>query len=134
MNTSPIIQVQQAMNDRFIICDGLETVAAAIEKIKETGVSTIIVEKRNDNDEYGAVFLSDIAKKVIATDRSPERVNLYEIMTKPVLSVLPDMDVRYCARLFEQFGISRAPVIKDHNILGMISYSNIALISGNKQP
>lgn len=130
MSNNKLIQVQDAMNDRFIICDGLETVASAIAKVKETGVSTIIVEKRDDNDEYGAVFLSDIAKKVIAQDRAPGRVNLYEIMTKPVLSVLPDMDVRYCARLFEQFGISRAPVIKDHNILGMISYSNIALISG----
>ena len=131
MSTKTLIKVQDAMNDRFIICDGLETVATAIAKVKETGVSTIIVEKRHENDEYGAVFLSDIAKKVIAKDKAPERVNLYEIMTKPVLSVLPDMDVRYCARLFEQFSISRAPVIKDHNILGMISYSNIALISGD---
>lgn len=133
MSTNELILVKNAMDQRFIICDGLETVENAIEKVKSSGVSTVIVEKRHENDEYGAVFLSDIAKKVIAQNKSPGRVNLYEIMSKPVLSVLPDMDVRYCARLFEQFGISRAPVIKDHNILGMISYSNIALISGENK-
>ena len=131
MSEKKLVQVKQAMNDRFIICDGLETVSDAMIKVKGSAISTIIIQKRNDSDEYGAVFLSDIAKKVIAKDKSPQRVNLYEIMTKPLLSVLPDMDVRYCARLFENFNISRAPVIKDHQILGMISYKDIALISGS---
>lgn len=121
------VSVEQAMDASFIICDGLETVASAIAKVKEQNVNTIIIQKRHDDDEYGIVLLADIAKQVIGKDKAPERINLYEIMTKPVLGVLPDMDVRYCARLFEQFGISKAPVIKDHNILGMVSYDNIAL-------
>lgn len=121
------IFVEQAMDNNFIICDGLETVASAIAKVKENNVNTIIIQKRYDEDEYGIVLLSDIAKQVIGKDKAPERVNLYEIMTKPVLGILPDMDVRYCARLFEQFGLSKAPVIKDHQILGMVSYDNIAI-------
>lgn len=60
-------------------------------------------------------------------NRSPDRVNIYEIMTKPALAVGPDMQVKYCARLFERFGISRAPVIENGQILGMVSYNNIVL-------
>jgi predicted transcriptional regulator len=41
--------------------------------------------------------------------------------------VSASMDVRYCARLFERFGISRAPVIEDGKVLGMVSYNNIVL-------
>ncbi len=48
-------------------------------------------------------------------------------MTKPALSVAPDMNVKYCARLFEHFGVSRAPVIKDGKVIGMVSYNNIVL-------
>ncbi|OUS27874.1 CBS domain-containing protein [Thalassotalea sp. 42_200_T64] len=130
MSELKLVQVKDAMNDGFIVCDGLETVADAMSKVQAQRVSTIIIQKRNDNDEYGAVFLSDIAKKVIAKDKSPKRVNLYEIMTKPLLHIVPEMDVRYCARLFEQFNISRAPVIENNEIIGMISYKDIALISG----
>jgi hypothetical protein len=43
------------------------------------------VDKRNDNDEYGMVLISDIAKLVLAKDRSPDRVNVYEIMAKPLI-------------------------------------------------
>ena len=73
------------------------------------------------------LLISDIARKVLARDRAPERVNVYEVMVKPVIHVEPDMDIRYCARLFEQFGISTAPVIKDGKILGVVTYEELVL-------
>jgi len=73
------------------------------------------------------VLISDIAKQVLATDRAPERVNVYEVMTKPVIAVDPEMDIRYCARLFEKFGLSRAPVIENRQVIGIISFTDMVL-------
>jgi predicted transcriptional regulator len=73
------------------------------------------------------LLFSDIAKEVIAKDRAPERVNVYEIMSKPVLTVRPEMEIRYCARLFENFGISHAPVVEDGKIVGMVSFYLLVL-------
>jgi predicted transcriptional regulator len=95
--------------------------------MKKVGATSLIVKRRNDQDEYGLLLFSDIAKKVIAKDRAPERVNVYEIMAKPVLMVRPDMQVRYCARLFENFGISHAPVVEDDKIVGMVSFYLLVL-------
>ena len=64
------------------------------------------------------LLFSDIAKQVIARNRAPERVNVYEIMAKPVLMVRPEMKVRYCARFFEKFRISHAPVEEDGKVIG----------------
>jgi predicted transcriptional regulator len=125
---SKLVQVKDAMTtDSYHFTDGMVTVAEGIKLAKTHHVSALIINKRHENDEYGLVLLSDIAKQVIAKDRSPERVNLYEIMAKPLLSVSPDMDVRYCARLFENFGINTAPVIKDQQILGLVNYTNMVL-------
>ena len=123
-----LIQVKQAMNAKaFQIAEGMLTVDEGIKLAREHNVSILIIDKRDENDEYGIVLLADIAKKVIAKDRSPERVNLYEIMAKPVLSVSPNMDVRYCARLFERFGIHAAPVIQNDKILGIVDYTHMVL-------
>jgi predicted transcriptional regulator len=73
------------------------------------------------------LLFSDIAKEVIAKNRAPERVNVYEIMSKPVLTVRPDMDIRYCARLFDSFGISHAPVVDNDKIVGIVSYYLLVL-------
>lgn len=87
----------------------------------------LIVRKRHEYDEFGLVTLADIARNVLARDRSPERVNIYEIMTKPVVHVRPNMDIRYCARLFDNLTISRAPVIKDGEVLGIVSMTDMVL-------
>jgi CBS domain-containing protein len=73
------------------------------------------------------VLLSDIARKVLAKDRPPQRVNLYEIMNKPIITVRPDMDVRYCARLFERYNLSHAPVIDNDEVVGVISMPQMVL-------
>ena len=128
MNERTVVRVRDVMNDRYILVDGLETVGAAFAKLKSKEARCIIVEKRSDSDEYGIVLLSDIAKKVIAADRSPDRVNVYEIMSKPVVSVRPGMDIRYTARLFGQFGLAVAPVIEEDGIIGIVTYTDIVLL------
>lgn len=121
------IRVRDVMQDHFEIIDGLVTVSEAIQQIKTTGSRALIVDRRDEDDEYGIVLLADIAKKVLGADRSPDRVNVYEIMTKPVLSVSPHMDIRYCVRMFEKFGLSQAPVMENRQVVGMVRYEDMVL-------
>ncbi len=127
MSNKKIIRVRDIMKNQVDIVDGKMTVMEALSKMRFVETKSLIVEKRNENDEYGIVVLSDIAKQVLAKDRSPHRVNIYEIMSKPVISVKPDMDIRYCARLFEQFGLARVPVVENERIIGMVSFTDMVL-------
>lgn len=127
MSQKKIIRVREVMKTNFDVVDGKMTVKETLKKMKHVETKSLIVEKRNDDDEYGMVLLSDIAKNVLAKDRSPERVNIYEIMSKPVLSVDPDMDIRYCARMFDRFGLSRAPVVENKKVVGIVSFTDMVL-------
>ncbi len=127
MNITKTLCVRDVMAGSYVMVDGLTTVKEGIRLAREHLVKALIVNKRHAEDEYGIVLMNDIAKKVLAKNRSCERTNIYEIMTKPALSVSPDMNVKYCARLFERFGISRAPVIENGKVIGMVSYNNIVI-------
>lgn len=122
-----IIRVRDVMKSDFDIIDGRVTVMEALRTMKHVETKSLVVDKRNDDDEYGMVLISDIAKLVLAKDRSPDRVNVYEIMAKPLLSVDPDMDIRYCARYFENFGMSRAPVVENKKVIGIVSFTDMVL-------
>ena len=122
-----IIRVRDVMKHEVDVVDGMLTVTEAMRDMKNHDTRTLIVDKRHDDDEYGVVMFGDIARHVLAKNLSPDRVNIYEIMSKPVISIPPEMDVRYCTRLFDRFGMSRAPVIEDGKIIGLVSYTDIVL-------
>ncbi len=122
-----VIRVRDVMKSDVDVVDGMMTVTEALQSMKYPDTRTLIVDKRHADDEYGVVMFRDMAKKVLARDHSPNRVNIYEIMSKPVISVHPDMDIRYCTRLLDRFGLSRAPVLENHKIIGLVSYTDIVL-------
>ena len=111
------------MTDNYQLVDGMLMVNEALDIMKKTGVRVLIVDKRNPDDEYGIVLLTDISRKVLAVNRAADRVNIYEVMSKPVVGINIAMDIRYCARLFSNLGLSYAPVIEDGVIKGIVGYS-----------
>ncbi len=127
MSERKVIRVRDVMKHNFDMVDGLTTVSEALRKMKHVETKTLLVNKRHEADEYGIVLLADIAREVLAKDRAPERVNIYEIMSKPVITVDPDMDIRYCARMFEKFGLARAPVVENGKLIGIVSYTDMVL-------
>jgi len=122
-----VVRVADVMERDYVMIDGVATVAEALAVLRERRAHFLIVAKRNEDDEFGIVFVSDIAKQVLAVNRSLERTNVYEIMSKPVLSVASEMDIRYCARLFQRFGIAAAPVIDAGEIQGIVAYDQLVL-------
>ena len=127
MTERKVIRVRDVMKPSFDVVDGMVTVADALGKMKYVETKCLIVDKRHDDDEYGVVLISDLARHVLAKDRAPERVNVYEVMSKPVVSVDPQMDIRYCARLFDRLSLSRAPVIENGKVIGIISFTDLVL-------
>jgi len=109
------------MKTEFDIVDGLATVADALRNMKHIDTKALIVRRRNDDDEYGIVELE------LAKNRSPDRVNVYEIMNKPLIGVDPAMDIRYCARLFERYRLNRAAVVDGREVIGIVSYADIVI-------
>ena len=127
MTERRVVRVADVMERDHVVVDGIATMAEALALLREKKVPLLIVAKRHDDDEFGVVMVSDIAKLVLAHDRSPDRTNVYEIMSKPALAVRSQMDIRYCARLFHRFGISAAPVIDGDVIQGIVTYDQLVL-------
>lgn len=122
-----VVRVREVMKTNFDIVDGKMTIMDALRTMKHVETKSLIVDKRNENDEYGILLISDIAKNVLGKDRSPDRTNVYEIMSKPLLPIDPEMDIRYCARFLERFGLSRAPVLEDGKVIGIVSFTDMVL-------
>jgi len=127
MKPEKLVRVRDVMKTEYDVVDSMATVEDALLRMKHRETKMLLVEKCHKDDEIGILLLSDIAREVVAKDRSPGRVNVYEVMVKPVVSVDPDMDIRYCARLFDRLDLSRAPVIKNREVVGVVSFTDLVL-------
>lgn len=127
MNEAELVRVRDVMKTEFDVVDGLATVADALRDMKHIETKVLIVQRRHAHDEPGIVELEHIATEVLAKNRAPERVNIYEIMQKPLIGIDPDMDIRYCARLFERYQLNRAAVVEAREVIGIVSYADIVI-------
>lgn len=119
-----MLKASDIMTQDVVLVSGSATVAEAIKLMRLKGVRTLIVDIRSTDDAYGIVTQTDIVYKVVAYGKDPATMRVYEIMTKPCISVNPDLGVEYVARLFANTGIRVAPVIRE-GVLGTISLTDI---------
>ncbi|MFT5111170.1 MAG: CBS domain-containing protein [Parasphingorhabdus sp.] len=125
MSQENVIRVRSVMQPDVDIVEGMATIRQALDSMAHSSNQAMIVRKRHADDEFGMLLISDIARKVLAKDRAPERVNVYEVMVKPVISVDPEMDIRYCARLLDRFQLTRVPVIEAGEVVGFVSFTDL---------
>ncbi len=122
-----IVRARDVMHKQILTIDGMATAREAAAIMRSKRVFSLLVKKRHENDAWGILVVQDFVKGVIIPGRSPDDVNVYEIMTKPIITVPADMDIRYAARLIYRAGIRRAPVEEKGEIVGMISLSSLIL-------
>ena len=131
MSSDVPMRVADLMSADVHSVDGLATVAEAMALMRRHTISSLVVNRRDGDDEFGLLVVSDIAAQVIAANRAPERMHVYEVMSKPVLTLPSDMLARYATRLLVRLGLSRAVVVDhDRNLLGMATLRDLVLADG----
>ncbi len=121
------IKVAEAMQTTLHTIDGLLSVRDAINEMKKHSVSSLIIERRQEGDEYGIITVHDIAEKVVAVNRSTERTSIYETMTKPALALNPNMNVKYAIRMLSRFRLTRALVTNDTGLVGLVTLRDLVV-------
>ncbi|MDA1022848.1 MAG: CBS domain-containing protein [Proteobacteria bacterium] len=130
MTEKKTIRVTDVMTKGIITIEAAATVSEAVHLMRQHRTSSIVVERRDDADEFGMIAVADVASEVLSKDLSPDRVNVYEIMSKPVLTLAAEMNVVYAVRMLTRFKLTRALVVDhDRNPLGIVTLRDMVLRS-----
>jgi signal-transduction protein with cAMP-binding, CBS, and nucleotidyltransferase domain len=121
------VPVREVMTASPAAVDGLATVAEALAVMRERKISSLVVDRRDEQDEYGLVLIGDIAREVIAQGRSLERVSVYEIMTKPALGIEAGMNIRYAVRLLTRLCVSHCLVLERRELAGIVTLRDMTV-------
>ena len=118
-------KAKDVMTKGYVSIDGSATVAEAVKLMREEKVPCLIVDRRTPEDAWGIVTKQDVVTKVVDPGKHSSEVHVYEIMSKPMITVAPGLLLKYCARLFRVTGVRRAPVFDGKAIVGTLSFGDI---------
>jgi CBS domain-containing protein len=119
------MKAHDIMTEDLVWIRGDASVLEATEAMRSRKISSALVERRNPDDTWGIVTLSDVVKRVVDPGRDPREVRVYEIMSKPLVLIGPDLAVEYCAQLMERTDLRRLPVFNGQEIVGIVAHRDI---------
>jgi isocitrate dehydrogenase len=101
------------------------TVAEAIHRMHERGISSILVEPQGPGRPYGIMTKRDVLSKVVAPGKDPEKLRVADLMSSPVITVPPTTSLRECSALMLEKDIRRLLVAQGGEIIGVVSDTDI---------
>ena len=113
------------MTKEVVCIEGTATAADAVRMMREKEVSSLFVNRRSQEDAWGIITRKDVVNKVVNPGKDPNDVKVFQIMSKPLITVSPGLALEYCSRLFDSAGIRRAPVFDGKEIIGILSNTDI---------
>ena len=90
-----------------------------------------VVENTSSKLPVGVVTDRDIVCRIVANGLNPLDLTAADCMSKPIITVTPDMSLEECCRIMEEKLIRRLPVVDDRgSCIGIVALADISLHTG----
>ena len=87
-----------------------------------------VVENKQNYLPIGVITDRDIVCRTVAQGLNPLNLSVADCMSKPCVTVTPEMSIEECSRILEENQIRRVPVVDaDGSCCGIVSLADIAL-------
>ncbi|HQD56949.1 MAG TPA: isocitrate/isopropylmalate family dehydrogenase, partial [Candidatus Competibacteraceae bacterium] len=107
-----------------VIARNEELVNVAMHQMIDQGVNAVMVEP-DESGQWGVMTDRDVLKKVISVNRSPARVKVGEIATRPLVTVKRDISLAEAAQRMAEANVRRVIVEMDGKPVGMVTDNDL---------
>lgn len=121
------VSVAEVMNKAVIVMDiNSDIPAIAKEMISRDAGSIIITE---NGKAMGIITERDFVRGILTEDRKPSEVKASEILSTPLITVEPETSIVEASEIMLKANIKRLPVLENGRIIGVISNTDILMVT-----
>jgi CBS domain-containing protein len=117
--------VTDIMQAEVAMISPLATLREAMAKMKRCKVKSLVVERRDRHDAFGIITYATILSTIVAEEGDIDLINVYDVCSKPIISVPPGLAVKYVARLMVAHKIQRLLVLDGDELVGIVTMNDI---------
>ncbi len=129
MDEKKKIWVREIMNPDVEVIPATATVQEAAKRMKEQEIGSVIIIDPNNKKPIGIITERDINNRVVAENKLPSEIKCKEIMSSPVITIAPDIELTEAMHQMATQHIKRLIVMEKQKMIGIISQSDILEIA-----
>lgn len=120
------IEIRDIMVDKVITTKKDATVKDVVKLMNKHEIGCLVVEE--NGEPVGIVTERDLLKRVLAKSKELRNMKVREIMSEPVLSVTPNVEIEDAAKLMLQNKIKKLPIVEEGKLLGLVTLTDVLRI------
>lgn len=120
-----ILKLREIMTGPVIRIRPEEPVAVAARLLQRYNIGLLPV-CASDGLLRGVVTDRDLVTRCLAANRSPASTTVGEVMTKNLITAVPEMDAAAAASLMGRRQVRRLPVLENGRLCGIVSLGDLA--------
>ncbi|RLI06427.1 inosine-5-monophosphate dehydrogenase [Candidatus Bathyarchaeota archaeon] len=121
-----LLPVRDVMSSPVITVREEDTVDKVAKLMDKHNIGSVVVIRDKD-EPVGVITERDIVRSVVAKDRLPSEVRAKDIMSKPLITIDADEDIKEAARRMAKFDIRRLIVMHKGRMVGIVSSRDLLL-------
>ena len=119
------MNVEEIMTKKLEIISAEASIYDAIERMIDKRIRSLLVKPGDERDVYGVITVRDIVYKALGKNLDLNKMKVFEIMSKPVVSVDKGVDVEHAVNLMTKSHITRVFVNEGETIVGIVSLLDV---------
>ncbi|MBF8304760.1 MAG: protein YhcV [Dehalococcoidia bacterium] len=112
------------MVKRVITISSKDNIMNAARKMREGNIGCLVVSEGRKVE--GIITDRDLVVSCLGAGHISQLCQVLQHMSSPVITAEPTMDIWEANRLMTHKGIKRLPVVKEGDLIGIVSFSDIA--------
>jgi len=116
-----IVRDVMAKNVKTVKTD--DTVHAAVQKMNKFDIGSVIVTA--SGRPVGIITETNILRRIVGPRMDPSTVWAKDIMSSPLITIDPNIDLTEAAKIMAKNNIKRLPVMDGDKLVGLLSSTDI---------
>ncbi|MEM1557635.1 MAG: CBS domain-containing protein [Thermoproteota archaeon] len=114
------LTVEEVMSFPILTVNPDESVRAAVVKMVEHDISSLIVVDE-ENRDIGIITERDVIEKVVAKNKDPDSVKVREVMSNPLKKISSDSSIIEALEKMRRSKIKKLGVEREGKLVGIVS-------------
>ncbi len=119
-----VIKIRDIMTSPVITMRKNAKVSEAASAMCAHNIGSLIVVDREEKP-VGIITERDMIRKIVVTCKNPKAINVTQIMSSPLVTGNPDMDLENAAKLMIKKEIKRLPIVEEGRLAGIATFTDL---------